>query len=409
MRVLSMKISGFLGVIATIGIAVCVANGSRAEGLRDEPNDAAPFKMTRSLQGLQEQIAQGNTHALQAQRTLLAKMDEAYLKVAVEVWQDPRNARAAVIHLLSGGHPGVMKHLLSIDPLPAIDRRLMEASLAYVEGREEDMQELLSEIDPLDLPSSLGGHVALVKAAPFIRSEPAKAMELLQVASLLMPGTLVEEAALRREVFVAGMMGDVARFRVLSIRYLRRFRSSVYAGDFRRRFALALDTLGFVQSEDKFALLDDVLREFDADSRRGLYLRLARSALLAGHLNVARKSTDEALFLAVDGTKEKEILKVYLSATRLDPEDMSANRDLLWSINKAMLAKEDLELLDGVYTVLNSVRHFPEPPENVIGEFNVASGISAPDERSWLTADMEIAEKLLRRTGRSLALLGEKQ
>ncbi|MES0809041.1 chemotaxis protein [Roseibium sp. SCPC15] len=409
MHAFSQMGTGIVRLIATLSIAVCVANGSRAEGPQDQVNELAPFEMTRSLQGLQEQIAQGNTHAMQAQRTLLAKMDEAYLNVSVEVWQDPRNARAAVVHLLSGGHPRVMKHLLSLDPLPAIDQKLMEASLAYVEGREEDMQELLSDIDPLNLPSSLGGHVALVKAAPFIRSEPAKAMELLQVASLLMPGTLVEEAALRREVFVAGMMGDVARFRVLSIRYLRRFRASVYAGDFRRRFALALDTLGFVQSEDKFALLDDVLREFDADSRRGLYLRLARSALLAGHLKVARKSTDEALFLAVDGTQEKEILKIYLSATRLDAENISANRDLLWSVNKAMLADEDLELLDGVYTVLNSIRHFPEPPDNVIGEFNVASGIKAPDERAWLTADMEVAEKLLRRTGRSLALLGEGQ
>ncbi|MEM9634865.1 MAG: chemotaxis protein [Pseudomonadota bacterium] len=409
MRVFSPMDIGFFKLIATAGIVLCIANGSRAEGMQGRTNEFVPFEMTRSLQGLQEQIAQGNTHAMQAQRRLLANMDEAYLKVSVEVWQDPRNARAAVIHLLSGGHPRVMKHLLSLEPLPAVDKKLMEASLAYVEGREQDMQELLSDIDPLDLPSSLGGHVALVKAAPFIRSEPAKAMELLQVASLLMPGTLVEEAALRREVFVAGMMGDVARFRVLSIRYLRRFRASVYAGDFRRRFALALDTLGFVQSEDKFALLDDVLREFDADSRRGLYLRLARSALLAGHLKVARKSTDEALFLAVDGTKEKEILKIYLSATRLEPENISANRDLLWSVNKAMLSDDDLELLDGVYTVLNSVRHFPEPPDNVIGEFNVASSISAPDERSWLTADMELADKLLRRTGQSLALLGEKQ
>ncbi len=232
-------------------------------------------------------------------------------------------------------------------------------------------------------------------------------MELLQVASLLMPGTLVEEAALRREVFVAGMTGNVDRFRVLSIRYLRRFRTSVYAGDFRRRFALSLDTLGFVKSEDKFALLDDVLHEFDADSRRGLYLRLARSALLAGHLNVARKATGEALTLTVDGTKENEILKIYLAATRLDPEFITANRDLLWSIDKSILTAQDLAMLDGVYTVLNSVRHFPEPPPNVIGEFNVATNMDAPEDQSWVSADMELANVLLRRTGKSLAQLGE--
>ncbi|ASP36668.1 chemotaxis protein [Labrenzia sp. VG12] len=393
-----------------MGVGLC--NALLSSGLAAEPAVTAkktqPFEMIRSLQTLQEQIAQGNSHAMKAQRTLLADMDDMFLKVPADLWQEPRNARAAVVHLLSGGHPRVMRHLLALEPFPAIDRRLMEASLAYVEGREEDMLELLKDIDPLELPPSLGGHVALVKAAPYIRSEPAKAMELLQVASLLMPGTLVEEAALRREVFVAGMMADVDRFRVLSIRYLRRFRSSVYAGDFRRRFALALDTLGFVKSEDKFALLDPVLHEFDADSRRGLYLRLARSALLAGHLKVARKATGGALSLAVAGTKEHEILKIYLAATRLDPEMITANRDLLWSVDLRILSDEDRAVLDGVYVVLNSVRHFPEPPENVIGEFNVASTMADPAQRDWITADMELAEVLLNRSEQTLRSMGDK-
>ena len=407
MRFLSHARPHIIWLISAVFFLTSMVTASEAQDQSAPKADVFPIEMIRSLQVLQEQIAQGNSHALQAQRKLLATMDRIFVELPAETWQEPRNARAAVVHLLSGGHPSVMKHLLSLDPLPDVDKKLMEASLAYVEGREEEMQDLLEDIDPMDLPASLGGHVALVKAAPFIRKNPAKAMELLQVASLLMPGTLVEEAALRREVFVAGMMADVERFRVLSIRYLRRFRSSVYAGDFRRRFALALDTLGFVQSEDKFRLLDDVLHEFDADSRRGLYLRLARSALLAGNLEVARKSTDEALVLAVAGTKEKELLKIYLVATRLDPDAMTENRDLLWSINKKMLTRDDLDLLQGVYTVLNSVRHFPEPPANVIGEFNVASSIGAPAERAWLTPEMELAEKLLRRTEESLAQLGE--
>jgi len=396
-----------LGFFLSLCLPFAVSGSGGAQEIARVDVDNPPYEMVRSLQTLQEQIAQGNSHAMNAQRALLSEMDTLFVDLPEEVWQEPRNARAAVVHLLSGGHPRVMRALLALEPAPKVDRRLMEASLAYVEGREEEMAALLEEIDPLELPASLGGHVALVKAAPYIRTDPAKAMELLQVASLLMPGTLVEEAALRREVFVAGMTADVERFRVLSIRYLRRFRSSVYAGDFRRRFALALDTLGFVKSEDKFALLDPVLREFDADSRRGLYLRLARSALLAGHLNVARSATAEALTLAVQGTKEHEILKIYLAATRLDPEMISANRDLLWSVDTRMLSDQDLAVLDGVYVVLNAVRHFPEPPANVIGEFNVASSMKDPEQRDWITSDMELAEVLLVRSDKALEDLGE--
>ena len=385
-------------------ILMCLGTGY---AFSKDGEGSEPYEMIRSLQSLQEQVAEGNSHALAAQRALLVKMDTVFVRMPAETWQDPRNARAGVIYLLSGGHPSVMRHLLKLDPAPAVDRRLMEASLAYIEGREEEMVGMLDGIDPLELPAGLGGHVALVMAAPYIRTDPARAMELLQVASLLMPGTLVEEAALRREVFVAGMMGNVERFRVLSIRYLRRFRTSIYAGDFRRRFALALDTLGFIQNEDKFALLDDVLHEFDADSRRNLYMRLARSALLAGNLNIARKATEEALPLAVEGTREKEVLKVYLVATRLDPEKILANRNLLWSIDKTQLSSGDEELLDGVYAVFNSVRHFPDPPEGVIGEFNVTSDVGAPAEKDWLTEDMELAEWLMKRSGEALSQMGE--
>lgn len=398
--------TGFFRLLMSIALLAGATAGARSQ---DAGGGPLPYELVRSLQSLQEQVAQGNSHATVAQRSLLARMDVGFIQMPPDVWQDPRNARAAVIHLLSGGHPDVMRYLLTLDPAPVIDRKLMEASLAYIEGREDEMRDLLEDIDPLDLPSGLGGHVALVKAASYLRSDPARARELLQVASLLMPGTLVEEAALRREVFVAGIMGDVDHFRVLSTRYLRRFSNSIYAGDFRRRFALAIDTLGFVKSEDKFALIVPVLHEFDADSRRGLYMRLARSALLAGHLNVARKSTEEAMILAVEGTREREILKVYSAATRLEPEMISENRDLLWSIDKSALSYEDLALLDGVYTVLNSVRHFPEPPDNVIGEFNVASNIADPEDLSWVTPDMNLAERLLRRTEKSLEAMGEEE
>lgn len=406
-----IKIRPFVRVVAIISgaIVLCLTGAALAQERFGVRTGQLPYEQIRTLQSLQEQIAQGNSHALQAQRALLGKMDETFPKLPVEIWQDPRNARAAVIHLLSGGHPYVMHQLIKLDPLPAVDRNLMDASIAYIEGREEDMQALLDGIDPMDLPGGLGGHVALVKAAPYIRTNPKKAMELLQVASLLMPGTLVEEAALRREVFVSGMLGDVDRFRVLSIRYLRRFKSSVYAGDFRRRFAIALDTLGFVQSDDKFALLDGVLHEFNADSRRGLYIRLARSALLGGNVNVARKATREALGLSIEGTSEFELLKIYRVATRLDPNSMTANRDLLWSIDKSMLTPDDLDFLQGVHIVMNSVRHFPEPPANVIGEFNVASNMGDPKNPDWLTPDMVQAQRLLRRTGKSLSYMGDQQ
>ncbi|MDJ0929508.1 hypothetical protein [Breoghania sp.] len=69
----------------------------------------------------------------------------------------PRNARAAVAYLLSGGHPAVMRKLLSYDSKPAVDERLMRGSLAYIEGRAEEARNAFQDFDPLTMEHGLGG------------------------------------------------------------------------------------------------------------------------------------------------------------------------------------------------------------------------------------------------------------
>ena len=68
-----------------------------------------PYEMVRTLQSLQAQVAQGNSQALAAQRALLLRMERDFMDAPAVVWQDPRNARAAVVLLLSGGHPAVVR------------------------------------------------------------------------------------------------------------------------------------------------------------------------------------------------------------------------------------------------------------------------------------------------------------
>lgn len=362
------------------------------------PQENAPYEMIRTLQILQGQVAQGNTQAHQAQRSLLLHMNQVFLAAPPSTWADARNARAAVIHLLSGGHPDVVRRLLKLNIAPAVEVDLMRGALAYVDGRPEEARRLLSGFDPMELPPNLGGQVALVRAALEVAENPKEAMRLLGIARLLMPGTLVEEAALRREVFVAGKLGDIEGFQSLSIRYLRRFRGSIYEGDFRRRFGLALDTLGFSEDDKRFALLESLLAEFDEDTRRGFYLRLARRAVAGGHVEIARKASERAMPLAMAGTYEETQLKLYQAAVSLKPEDIGNTRALLWSIDRKSLTPADRDLMDAAYMVLNHVRHWPEPPKGVIGEFGAYATLPPPAEQSWRKPVMIQAERLLKQT-----------
>ncbi|WP_417669109.1 chemotaxis protein [Roseibium sp.] len=376
-------------------IAVLLALLFPAYGRAEDINAKQPYEMVRTLQSLQAKVAEGNSHALKTQRALLLQMDTFFQVLPRAMWQDPRNARAAVVHLLSGGHPGIVKLLLTYDPAPAIDENLMLGALAYVEGREEDVLTHFGLIDPRDLPPSLGGHVALVKAAVLVNKDPQQALELLGIARLLMPGTLVEEAALRREVFVAGKAGAIERFQSLSLRYLRRFRGSIYAGDFVRRFTLALDTLGFGKQNEKFVLLESLLAEFNEDTRRTLYLRLARTAILHGQRDIVEKATDRAMPLAMPGSHEEALFKLYRAGALVGIEDIKQARDMLWSIDQNLLAPQEKELMRAVYHVLNSVRDWPHPPAGIIGEFSIYEPMQTPKGPDWTRPVMQKAERLI--------------
>ena len=66
----------------------------------------------RTLQILQEQIAHGNAAAQAAQPKLMAHIAERFLAADPAVWREPRNARAGVLFVLSGGKPAVMRAVL---------------------------------------------------------------------------------------------------------------------------------------------------------------------------------------------------------------------------------------------------------------------------------------------------------
>ncbi|WP_321503981.1 chemotaxis protein [Breoghania sp.] len=362
-----------------------------------------PYEMVRSLQSLQAQVAHGNSQANAAQRTLLKEMREVFENADPEVWQDARNARASVIYLLSGGHPAVMHKLLGYDPLPHVPAGLMHGALAYIEGRAGEARKHLSGFDPLELEAGLGGQVALVRAALFVREDPQEAIRMLDIARLLMPGTLVEEAALRREVFLVGKLGDIEKLQSLSLTYMRRFHGSLYGNDFRRRFAAAIDTLGFGTNDDLFSLLESLLSEFDIDSRRSLYVTLSRHALLNGRLDVVKKATAVARPLAMAGTDDAIRLNLYRAGALLGESEIRDALRLLWSIDRSRLSADDEALMDAIYERVNQIRHWPQAPEGTHPSAQPVTVTAKPAKPSWETPLMKRAQRDIDAASRDVA------
>ncbi|QRE72652.1 chemotaxis protein MotC [Methylobacterium aquaticum] len=316
-----------------------------------------PVEMVRTLQLLQDRIARGSTQAHLAQRQLLGHIEQRLLALDPEAWASPENVRAAVTFALSGGGPAVLRRIREAAKPSEDDAALVRGALAYLEGREREARTLLGRFDPRSQPPGLAGQLALTLAAVTVREAPRKAIELLDLARLLAPGTLVEEGALRREIFIHAQGGDSLRFEALSIQYLRRFRRSVYAGNFRQRFATALTRLDFDSDRARVDRLERMLDEIEPGERRDLYLLVARAGLDQGRRETATFAAERALSLAATDSEAAARARLYRAAALIVVDGRYEDGlEGLRAVDPAGLDAPDRTLLDAALSTARQIR-----------------------------------------------------
>ncbi|WP_309941929.1 chemotaxis protein [Tardiphaga robiniae] len=354
-----------------------------------------PYQMVRSLQMLQDQIARGDLDAHNSQPALLKRLGENFLKADAAVWKEPRNSRAAVTFLLSGGSPQVVASLRSRNVLN-IDEAIVDGAIAYVEGRTDEAKSKLANIKPRSLPAALGAEIALVQSALVAQDDLKVAIALLDEVRLMMPGTLVEEAALRREIFIVGQDDDFDKFEALAVRYFRRYRHSIYAGNFRQRFALSVARFSFVQRPDRFPRLVAVLDHLDRASQRALYLLIARTALVRGKTEMTVLAADRVFALSDDDSAERVRARLYRAAARVATSAHSTAIAELEQIDKAKLSARDVELQTAALAIgLNVRKALPEAKAKSDGSSEVKTAMRPRIDFSRSLAAVDRAQKLL--------------
>ncbi len=344
------------------------ADAAREPAVEQEHRPLAapsPLQMVRTLHLMQDQIATGSTEAHVGQRGLLEVLNIRFMELTPEVWQDGKNVHAAVSFALSGGNPGILRRLLELGSsvVTENDRPLVEGALAYVEGREEVAHNALMSMDPRVLPPTMGAQLALVQSALVVRKDPAKTDELLDFVRLQAPGTLLEEAALRRQVFVASQTNQVEKFHSLATDYLRRFRHSVYAGNFRQRLASASTRIDFGQEKSRFGGFVEMMKELEPEARRDLYLLAARASAEQGFTRSARLLAEKAQELVEGDMVSATRAKLYRAASMItSPEDLKAAAEDLRQLDRSLLAATDVALLDSAIAMAGHIQTMPGVP-----------------------------------------------
>ncbi|MBM1169534.1 chemotaxis protein MotC [Microvirga arabica] len=363
-----------LGLILLFAADVAANESSRPAHAAEDPaveQEArplpapSPLQMVRTLHLMQDQIATGSTEAHIGQRGLLGVLDTRFMELAPEVWQSGKNVHAAVSFVLSGGNPGLLRKLLDLGSsvVAENDRPLVEGALAYVEGREEAASNALVTLDPSTFPPTMSAQLALVQSALVVRKDPAKSDELLDFVRLQAPGTLFEEAALRRQVFVASQTDRIEKFQSLATGYLRRFRHSVYAGNFRQRLASASTRIDFGQDKSRFDGFVTMMQELEPEARRDLYLLAARASVEQGFTKSARLLSEQAQKLAEGDPVSASRAKLYRAASMItSPEDIKAAAEDLRQIDRSHLSASDVTLLDSAIAMAGHIQTMPNAP-----------------------------------------------
>ena len=124
-----------------VSVLPFVAAGALAQPARQV---SEPFELVRSLQAVQDGIANGDSAAHGGHIALIRQIGEKFLAADAGVWSNPQNSQAVVIYLLSGGAPQIVRKLPR-DKLN-VDERLFNGALAYVEGRQDEARELLKDV-----------------------------------------------------------------------------------------------------------------------------------------------------------------------------------------------------------------------------------------------------------------------
>lgn len=267
--------------LAALGLAML----SPVVGHAQDKDDLQPYKMLRSLQFVQDSVVLGDHSAAEMQRFMLGTIDERLRTVDPSVFDDERNVDAALTYVMSGGNPQTLEFLVAHDTNGYFDNRVTDVLRKYLSGKGLLAANTLVETAKEYHDKKIGPYLSLIGGNVLIASKPVDALALYDQARLEAPGTIVEEAALRRSVAICVETNLVDKGLEYSQRYVRRYLHSPYASQFADLFVkLVVAHDHDVKPED----VVDILAFMDDARQREVYLRIARAAAIAGKSELAR-------------------------------------------------------------------------------------------------------------------------
>ncbi len=343
-------------------------------------NGLAPFRLMRSLQLVQDRIAAGDRDAIPLQDDMMPLIEERFRAIGSAVAQDPRDLDALMMYALSGGDARLVK--ASIPYLKSHEReaRLATAVALQRSGQTELAARIVNEMRPRDFSEPVGAYLAIFKSGLVAPGEEPRAIAELDMARIAAPGTLVEEAALRRQLSLYAARDDLAGVMQTARRYFDRFAMSPFAGQLVDAFSEAI--VRFARDDDH-DLVETLVDRLPPQHALAVFYRLARGAAVQGRSGfLAWASEIYGERLGDDASpREQANLAFFRELARLPAMDRDVALERFRRIDGGALGADEKRLLAATRAVLAAAGNSGGPGKAASEAKAVPASVGAREAR----------------------------
>ncbi len=322
-------------------------------------DSAAPlYTLVRSLQYVQDTVVSGDFSAMEMQRFLLEQVDRKLREAQPEDFDDPRNVDAALIYAMSGGNPKTLDLVVAQDKYGYFDEEITGIMRAYLNGLIPKTKKPIEDIVDDYLNTAIGPYVALIAANVKAAAKDIKSVELFNLARLVAPGSLIEEAALRRSILISINHTEIDQALSLAHIYARRFNKSPYNVQFSQ---LIIEMI--VQNLDNIdeILVDEVISYLPVKQQKAIYLRIARTGVVNGNDVMAIKAREKAhLFEGERNAYYNMMADLYASINEMPKGETKKLLEDITNIKRRSLAPIDRPLHDAAMLLAEQILSLPD-------------------------------------------------
>lgn len=350
--------------------AATLAAGTVELRAQDQSLDA--YKILRSLQFVQDSLVLGDHSASDLQRYLIDSLDKRLRSADNGTLADTRNADAVFVYVMSGGNPATLNFLASRDTQGYLDARVVNVLQKYLDGRGAQVASSIASLSQEYQGSAIGPYLNLVAGNVNYPTDPTAALIFYDRTRIDAPGTILEEAALRRSIVASTSIKDLDRAFGYSVRYARRFLHSPYASQFADLFVDLAVTNDPAIGHERISEVADLM---DPDRAQELYLRISRLATLKGKYELASYTAEEARKLndVLSGNGRVVLPGLYERIAKVPSSNVSEVVDQLSSMPREGLSDRDRALLDAAQRIGEAIVR-PVDISNAAAEADVNDG-----------------------------------